>query len=163
MTILGIDLGTTNSLCAIFEKERPVLIPSPHGRFLTPSVVARLDDGQILVGDAAKELRVTEPEWCGSRFKHWMGSQESVQLGKQSFTAPELSSFVLCSLKSDAEESLGHPVSKAVITVPAYFSDLQRRATRFAEEFAIARCKVDTSYVMPVFLLFGNRPASDSE
>lgn len=136
MTILGIDLGTTNSLCAIFEKERPILIPSPHGRFLTPSVVARLDDGQILVGDAAKELRITKPECCVSRFKRWMGTQESVQLGKQSFTAPELSSFVLRSLKSDAEKYLGHPVSKAVITVPAYFNDLQRRATRFAGELA---------------------------
>ena len=130
MTIVGIDLGTTNSLCAIFERDRPVLIPTAHGRFLTPSVVARLEDGQILVGDAAKELRVTKPEWCVSRFKRWMGTNESVQLGHQSFTAPELSSFVLRSLKSDAETYLGKAVTQAVITVPAYFNDLQRRATR---------------------------------
>lgn len=136
MTIIGIDLGTTNSLCAIFQHDRPVLIPTAHGRFLTPSVVARLEDGQILVGDAAKEWRVTKPEWCASRFKRWMGTQESVKLGRQTFTAPELSSFVLRSLKSDAETFLGQSVSRAVITVPAYFNDLQRRATRLAGELA---------------------------
>lgn len=136
MTILGIDLGTTNSLCALFERDRPVLIPTAHGRFLTPSVVANLEDGQILVGDAAKELRVTKPHWCVSRFKRWMGTAESVQLGNQSFSAPELSSFVLRSLKSDAETYLGKAVTRAVITVPAYFNDLQRRATRLAGELA---------------------------
>ncbi|MEI8213739.1 MAG: Hsp70 family protein [Planctomycetota bacterium] len=136
MTILGIDLGTTNSLCAVFERDRPVLIPNAHRRFLTPSVVARLDDGQILVGDAAKEWRVTHPELCASRFKRLMGTQESLPLGKQSFTAPELSSFVLRSLKADAEKYLGKEVLKAVITVPAYFNDLQRRATRLAGELA---------------------------
>ncbi|MFM8264116.1 MAG: Hsp70 family protein [Pirellula sp.] len=136
MTIIGIDLGTTNSLCAVFQAERPVLIPSAHGRSLTPSVVARLEDGQILVGDAAKELRVTKPQLCASRFKRLMGTQETIQLGNQSFSAPELSSFVLRSLKSDAEKFLSKPVSKAVITVPAYFNDLQRRATRFAGELA---------------------------
>jgi molecular chaperone HscC len=136
MTILGIDLGTTNSLCAVFERDQPVLIPTAHRRFLTPSVVARLDDGQILVGDAAKEWRVTHPEQCASRFKRLMGTQESISLGKQSFTAPELSSFVLRSLKEDAEKYLGKEVLKAVITVPAYFNDLQRRATRLAGELA---------------------------
>lgn len=136
MTIIGIDLGTTNSLSAVFQTERPVLIPSAHGRYLTPSVVARLEDGQILVGDAAKELRVTKPHLCASRFKRLMGTQEAIQLGNQSFTAPELSSFVLRSLKSDAEKFLSKPISKAVITVPAYFNDLQRRATRFAGELA---------------------------
>jgi len=136
MAIVGIDLGTTNSLCAIFERDRPVLIPTAHGRFLTPSVVAMLEDGQILVGDAARELRVTKPERCVSRFKRWMGTNESVQLGHQSFTAPELSSFVLRSLKSDAETYLGKSITRAVITVPAYFNDLQRRATRLAGELA---------------------------
>ncbi|MFM9064319.1 MAG: Hsp70 family protein, partial [Pirellula sp.] len=136
MTIIGIDLGTTNSLCAVFQAERTVLIPSAHGRSLTPSVVARLEDGQILVGDAAQELRVTKPQLCASRFKRLMGTQETIQLGNQSFSAPELSSFVLRSLKSDAEKFLSKPVSKAVITVPAYFNDLQRRATRFAGELA---------------------------
>ncbi len=136
MTILGIDLGTTHSLCAVFGSNGPELIPTAHGRFLTPSVVARLDDGQILVGDAARELRIVRPELCASRFKRWMGTQQSIALGEQSFTAPELSSFVLRALKQDAEKKLGHSVSRAVVTVPAYFNDLQRRATILAGELA---------------------------
>lgn len=136
MTILGIDLGTTNSLCAVFEHGKPVLIPNAHGRFLTPSVVARLPDGQILVGDAARQWRVTHPELSASRFKRLMGTQETLPLGNQSFTAPELSSFVLRSLKADAETYLKRSVSQVVITVPAYFNDMQRKATRLAGELA---------------------------
>lgn len=136
MTIIGIDLGTTNSLCAIFEGEGPKLIPNAHGTFLTPSVVARLNDGQLIVGQAAKEFRVMHPDQCVSRFKRWMETQESVQLVNQKFSAPELSSFVLRSLKADAEKYCGKQFEKAVITVPTYFNDHQRRATRFAGELA---------------------------
>ncbi|MEM8943770.1 MAG: molecular chaperone HscC [Planctomycetota bacterium] len=134
--IVGIDLGTTNSLCAVFLAEQPRLIPNALGQLLTPSVIGLLEDGQILVGAAAKELQVTQPERCVSCFKRFMGSGETVELGDRTFTAPELSSMVLQSLKADAEKFLDETVSEAVITVPAYFNDNQRKATRTAGELA---------------------------
>ncbi|MCC6508813.1 MAG: Hsp70 family protein [Pirellulaceae bacterium] len=134
--IVGIDLGTTNSLCAVFEDGKPRLIKNAHGNVLTPSVVGVLPDGQVLVGQAAKELRVTQPQRCGSRFKRYMGTSEKLSLGDQQFTAPQLSSLVLKSLKHDAEADLGVTVEEAVITVPAYFNDHQRRATKLAGELA---------------------------
>ncbi len=134
--IVGIDLGTTNSLCAVFEDGRPRLIRNAHGGVLTPSIIGILKDGQVLVGDAAKELRVTQPERCASRFKRYMGTNEKIVLADQEFTAPQLSSLVLKSLKADAEADLGVTIEEAVITVPAYFNDLQRRATKLAGELA---------------------------
>ncbi len=134
--IVGIDLGTTNSLCAVFENGKPRLVRNAHGSVLTPSVVGILPDGQVLVGQAAKELRVTRPDDCVSRFKRFMGTSEKLTLGKQQFTAPQLSSLVLKSLKADAEADLGVEITEAVITVPAYFNDHQRRATKLAGELA---------------------------
>ena len=134
MTIIGIDLGTTNSLCAIFEDGKPKLIPNAHGSVLTPSVVGILDDGQVIVGDAAKELRVTKPGRCASCFKRWMGTDQKIKLGQREFNSTELSSLVLRSLKADAEKYLGQPVHEAVITVPAYFNENQRKATKNAGE-----------------------------
>ncbi len=134
--IVGIDLGTTNSLCAVFAEGRPRLIRNAHGQVLTPSVVGVLPDGRVLVGQAAKELRVTQPDRCASRFKRFMGTDEKVTLGDQVFTAPQLSSLVLKSLKADAEAELGTSIDEAVITVPAYFNDHQRRATKLAGELA---------------------------
>ena len=134
--IVGIDLGTTNSLCAVFEDGKPRLIKNAHGSVLTPSVVGLLSDGRVLVGQSAKELRVTQPERCVSRFKRYMGTNEKLEVGEQQFTAPQLSSLVLKSLKSDAEADLGCEVVEAVITVPAYFNDHQRRATKLAGEMA---------------------------
>ncbi|MEZ6057214.1 MAG: molecular chaperone HscC [Planctomycetaceae bacterium] len=134
--IVGIDLGTTNSLCALFEGGEPRLIPNAHGEVLTPSVVGMLDDGSLLVGSPAKELRVTRPERCASAFKRWMGTPRKVKVGDKEFTAPELSSLVLKSLKEDAEAYLKGPVDEAVITVPAYFNDNQRKATKLAAELA---------------------------
>lgn len=134
--LVGIDLGTTNSLVAVFLAGQPRLIPNVHGSFLTPSVVGVLDDGQVLVGDAARELRVTKPERCASTFKRLMGTDEKLRLGKFEFTAPELSSLVLKSLKQDAEAFLKAEVTEAVITVPAYFNDNQRKATKLAGELA---------------------------
>lgn len=138
---LGIDLGTTNSLCALFEPNGPRLVANSLGEVLTPSVVGILDDGQVIVGDAAKELRVTQPERCASCFKRLMGSDEKVTLAGQSFTAPELSSLVLKSLKEDALRELKVDEADldsidAVITVPAYFNDHQRKATRLAGKLA---------------------------
>lgn len=134
--IVGIDLGTTNSLVAVFREGKPQLIPNAHGRYLTPSVVGVLDKGEILVGDTARELRVTAPDRCLATFKRWMGQPRNLRLGGRLITPPELSALVLRSLKQDAEVFLGTPVTEAVITVPAYFNDLQRRATRLAGELA---------------------------
>jgi molecular chaperone HscC len=134
--IVGIDLGTTNSLCAVFQEGQPRLIPNVHGRFLTPSVVGVLDDGQVVVGASAKELRVTRPERCAWCFKRYMGSGRTLTVAGKTYTAPELSSLVLRSLKHDAEVFLGQTVEEAVITVPAYFNDLQRKATKLAGEMA---------------------------
>ena len=135
-TIIGIDLGTTNSLCAVFRGGQPTLIPNAHGEVLTPSVVGILDDGQVVVGAPARELRVTRPERCASTFKRLMGTKKSVRLAGKDYSAPELSSLVLQSLKQDAEAFLGEVVTHAVITVPAYFNDHQRKATRLAGELA---------------------------
>lgn len=134
--IIGIDLGTTNSLCAVFRDGKPQLIRNAHGSFLTPSVVGMLPDGRVLVGESARELRVTQPENCASRFKRFMGTPQTINLGNQSFTAPQLSSLVLKALKADAEKELAVSITDAVITVPAYFNDLQRRATKLAGELA---------------------------
>lgn len=134
--IVGIDLGTTNSLCTVFLDGEPRLIPNAHGGVLTPSVVGILEDGQVVVGDPAKELRVTRPERTASCFKRLMGTSRSVQLAGRTLSAPELSSLVLRALKEDAEAWLGEAVTDAVITVPAYFNDNQRKATRTAGEIA---------------------------
>jgi len=111
-----------------------MLIPNVHGKFLTPSVVGVTDGGQVTIGETAKELRVTKPDQCVSCFKRWMGTDRKIQLGKQSFNATELSSLVLHSLKSDAESHLNQEISEAVITVPAYFNENQRLATKQAGE-----------------------------
>jgi molecular chaperone HscC len=134
--IVGIDLGTTNSLVAVFQEGQPRLIPNPHGKVLTPSVVGLLPSGEVVVGETARELRVTEPTRCVWAFKRWMGQSREITLGERKFTPPELSSLVLRSLKEDAEAFLREPVSEAVITVPAYFNDHQRKATQVAGRLA---------------------------
>ena len=135
-TPVGIDLGTTNSLCAVFQDGKPTLIPNSHGSFLTPSIVGILESGDVVVGDTAKELRVAHPERTASCFKRFMGSDRTLEVAGRKFTAHELSSLVLRSLLSDAEKFLNHKVVEAVITVPAYFNDHQRQATKLAGEMA---------------------------
>lgn len=134
--IIGIDLGTTNSLCAYFSDDGPILIPNAHNEFLTPSVVGLAEDDSLLVGAAARELRVTQPHWSASCFKRFMGTDKKITLGKSSYSPIELSSIVLKSLKNDASEYLKADVKEAVITVPAYFNDNQRKATKQAGEMA---------------------------
>lgn len=136
MTILGIDLGTTNSACAIWRDGKPVLIPNRLGSYLTPSVVGLDDGGEILVGESARHRLISHPAMTASVFKRYMGSDHRIRLGKRDFSAPELSSLILRSLKEDAESFLGEPVSEAVISVPAYFNDVQRKATKLAGELA---------------------------
>lgn len=127
--IFGIDLGTTNSAAAWISPDGPALIPNALGQVLTPSVVGFDEDGQLLVGQAAKELSVTHPERCASVFKRYMGSDHTLTLAGQTFTPPQLSAMVLRALKEDAEAFFGESVERAVITVPAYFNDHQRKAT----------------------------------
>lgn len=139
--IVGIDLGTTNSLVAYLSDDGPRIIRNVHGDLLTPSVVGLDDDGTLLVGAAARELATVKPARCASIFKRYMGSDWKVRIGNHDFTAEELSSLVLRSLKRDAEAHFGEPVTRAVITVPAYFNNRQREATIRAGE--IAELKVE--------------------
>jgi molecular chaperone HscC len=134
--IVGIDLGTTNSLIAVWQDGAPRLIPNSLGEVLTPSCVSVDEDGTILVGRAARERLQTHPQLTASVFKRYMGSDKLIRLGKREFRAEELSALILRSLKEDAEAFLGQPVTEAIITVPAYFSDAQRKATRAAGQLA---------------------------
>jgi molecular chaperone HscC len=135
-TILGIDLGTTNSAAAYLAEDGPRLVANAVGEVLTPSVVGLDLGGNLLVGRAAKELQILHPERCAALFKRHMGSDWTATLAGRSFTPEELSSLVLKSLKQDAEAHLGGPVERAVITVPAYFNDQQRKATLHAGRIA---------------------------
>ncbi|MBI3371405.1 MAG: molecular chaperone HscC [Betaproteobacteria bacterium] len=139
--IVGIDLGTTNSLVSVWRDGAAQIIPNALGQLLTPSVVAVDDKGEVVVGLAARERLLTSPESTASVFKRYMGSNRTLQLGGRAFRPEELSSLVLRSLKADAESALGCAVEEAVITVPAYFSDAQRKATRIAGQ--LAGLKVD--------------------
>ena len=134
--IIGIDLGTTNSLAAYYGEDGPKIIPNRLGKHLTPSVVSMDEEGQIYVGETARERGLLYPGRAASVFKRSMGSAKKFDLGKKQFTAEELSSFVLRSLKEDAEEYLGVPVTEAIISVPAYFDDKRRKATKRAGELA---------------------------
>ena len=136
MTIAGIDLGTTNSLIALLDGATPNLVPNKLGSVLTPSAVSVADDGTILVGEPAKDRLLTHPDASVASFKRFMGSSQVARLGKLSFRPEELSSLVLRALKADAEEKLGEPLTEAVISVPAYFNDMQRKATIDAGKLA---------------------------
>lgn len=136
MTIIGIDLGTTNSACAVWREGKAELIPNRLSELLTPSVVHISHDGKVLVGKAAQERLLTHPQATAAVFKRYMGSDKQVTLAKKSYSAPELSAFVLRSLKEDAETYLGEIITEAVISVPAYFNNIQRKATILAGELA---------------------------
>lgn len=134
--IVGIDLGTTNSLVAVWKDGQPQLIPNALEERLTPSAVSIGKTGELLLGKGAKERWLSDAQQAAVTFKRHMGSQKQYQLGDYSLRPEELSALVLKSLKADAEHWLGEPVDEAVITVPAYFSDAQRTATRQAGEIA---------------------------
>lgn len=134
--IVGIDLGTTNSLVAVWDDNKPRLIKNGLGEVLTPSCVSIDEDGSILVGQAARERLQTHPLQTAGTFKRFMGTDKLFRLGSRDFRAEELSALVLRSLREDAEAALGQQISEAIITVPAYFSDAQRKATRIAGELA---------------------------
>lgn len=136
MAIIGIDLGTTNSLVSYWTENGAVIIPNSLGQNLTPSVVSIDDNGDVLVGQIAKEMQIAHPEMCASVFKRNMGTKKKYVLGTKEFIPEELSAIVLKALKEDAEHFLGTKVTEAVISVPAYFSDAQRKATKRAGELA---------------------------
>ncbi|WP_341708461.1 molecular chaperone HscC [Halopseudomonas sp.] len=136
MAVVGIDLGTTNSLVSVWRDDKSIIIPNALGELLTPSVVSVDDSGMVMVGRAAKDRLVTHPEQTVAQFKRLMGTSEKATLGKRQFTAEELSALVLKQLKADAEAFLGEPVDEAVISVPAYFNNHQRTATLNAARLA---------------------------
>ncbi|ECF0139990.1 molecular chaperone HscC [Salmonella enterica subsp. enterica serovar Monschaui] len=133
---IGIDLGTTNSLIAVWQDGAAQLIPNKFGEYLTPSIISMDENKQILVGKPAAARKTSHPDKTAALFKRAMGSHTHWHLGEESFNAPELSSLVLRSLKEDAEDYLQQPIKDVVISVPAYFSDEQRKHTRLAAELA---------------------------
>lgn len=134
--IVGIDLGTTNSLVGIYQDGQVKLIPNAFGEFLTPSVVALDDNDEIIVGKIAKERLVTHSDKTVSQFKRFMGTKHDLRLGNRTYKAEELSSFVIRKLVDDAETYLGEKVDEVIVSVPAYFNDAQRYATKLAGKFA---------------------------
>ena len=134
--IVGIDLGTTNSLVAVWRDGKAEIIRNALGDVLTPSCISLDEDGTVLVGKPAVERLQSHPERSAALFKRHMGSSRLTRLGKREFRPEELSALILKALKADAEAFLGEPVTEAIITVPAYFSDAQRKATRAAGQIA---------------------------
>jgi len=134
--ILGIDLGTTNSEIAIYRDGRPEVLRDDQGRIILPSVVGLTETGELLVGEEARNHLLLYPERTVRSIKRRMGSDAKVQLGEREYTPQEISAIILSRLKEIAQARLGRPIRKAVITVPAYFSDTQRQATREAGEIA---------------------------
>ena len=134
--IIGIDLGTTNSCVAVFEGSEPIVIPNPEGSRTTPSVVAFSKSGERMVGQVAKRQAITNPDRTVISIKREMGSAKKTNIDGKAYTPQEISAMILQKLKADAESYLGSTVTEAVITVPAYFSDAQRQATKDAGKIA---------------------------
>ena len=134
--IIGIDLGTTNSCVAVMEGGEAVVIANAEGARTTPSVVAFTKEGERIVGQVAKRQAITNPDKTVSSIKRHMGSNYKVNIDGKEYTPQEISAMILQKLKGDAEAYLGGPVTEAVITVPAYFTDAQRQATKDAGKIA---------------------------
>ncbi|MHB9132871.1 MAG: molecular chaperone DnaK [Armatimonadota bacterium] len=134
--IIGIDLGTTNSVAAILEGGQPCIVPTAEGRQLCPSIVGFIPSGTRVVGELAKRQIITHPQRTFASIKRFMGTAHKVTVDGRSYTPPEIAAMILQKLRDDVEAYLGEPVNKAVITVPAYFSDAQRQATRDAGRIA---------------------------
>ena len=161
--IIGIDLGTTNSCVAVFEGGEPVVIPNPEGARTTPSVVAFTKSGERLVGQVAKRQAITNPDRTVSSIKREMGSNYKVTIDSKSYTPQEISAMVLQKLKADAEAYLGTEVTEAVITVPAYFSDAQRQATKDAGKIAGLEVKRIINEPTAAALAFGMDKEEDQK
>ena len=133
---VGIDLGTTNSVVSVLEAGEPVVIPNSEGARTTPSVVAFTKDGEVLTGEVAKRQAITNPDRTIRSVKRHMGTNWTVDIDGKAYNPQEISARVLMKLKRDAETYLGDTVTQAVITVPAYFDDAQRTATKEAGQVA---------------------------
>jgi molecular chaperone DnaK (HSP70) len=138
--VVGIDLGTTNSVVAVMEGGEPMVIPNTEGSRLTPSVVAFTKTGERLVGQLAKRQAVVNPDRTIASIKRKMGTNDKVDIDGKGYTPQEISGMVLGKLKTDAEKYLGETVNQAVITVPAYFNDSQRQATRTPAPLPVSKC-----------------------
>ena len=136
MAILGIDLGTTNSLGAVYRNGKVELIPNRFGSFLTPSVVSVTEDGSVVTGQIAKERLITHPKDTAFSFKKNMGSDQKYNLGGKTFLPEELSGFLVSAIVEDAKEYMGEEIKDVIISVPAYFHDKQRVATKRAGALA---------------------------
>ena len=134
--IIGIDLGTTNSCVAVMEGGKPTVITNAEGMRTTPSVVAFTKTGERVIGEPAKRQAVTNAEKTIASIKRHMGTDYKVQIDDKAYSPQEISAMILQKLKSDAENYLGEKVTEAVITVPAYFNDAQRQATKDAGKIA---------------------------
>lgn len=168
MTILGVDLGTTNSLAVVYKDEKPVLIPNAYGEYVTPSAVSILD-GKIVVGKLAKERLITHPECSASMFKRNMGTDVTYTLDKKEYDSATLSSFILKQLIEDAQNYLHESIDEVVISVPAYFNARQRQDTKRIGELlgikverlinepsaAAIACHMDDEYETFVMFDFG--------
>ncbi len=158
---VGIDLGTTNSVIAVLEGGEPTVIPNAEGARTTPSVVAFTKSGEVLVGEVAKRQAVTNVDRTIRSVKRHMGTSWTVDIDGKGYTAQEISARVLQKLKRDAEAYLGEPVTNAVITVPAYFSDAERQATKEAGEIA-RPCWSSTSAAAPSTCRCSRSPTASS-
>ncbi|MBO5339027.1 MAG: molecular chaperone DnaK [Clostridia bacterium] len=161
--IIGIDLGTTNSCVAVFEGGEPVVIPNPEGARTTPSVVAFTKTGERLIGQVAKRQAITNPDRTVSSIKREMGTGYKVTIDSKSYTPQEISAMILQKLKADAEAYLGTTVTEAVITVPAYFSDAQRQATKDAGKIAGLEVKRIINEPTAAALAFGMDKEEDQK
>ena len=161
--IIGIDLGTTNSCVAVMEGGEPVVIANAEGARTTPSVVGFTKNGERLVGQVAKRQAITNPENTISSIKRKMGTAEKVHAGGKDYTPEEISAMILSKLKADAEAYLGEPVTEAVITVPAYFNDSQRQATKNAGTIAGLNVKRIINEPTAASLAYGIDKESDQK
>ena len=161
--IIGIDLGTTNSCVAVMEGGEAVVIPNAEGNRTTPSVVAFSKDGERMVGQVAKRQAITNPDRTISSIKREMGSNYKVNIDGKSYTPQEISAMVLGKLKADAEAYLGQTVTEAVITVPAYFTDAQRQATKDAGRIAGLEVKRIINEPTAAALAYGADKESDQK
>ncbi|WP_051689020.1 Hsp70 family protein [Butyrivibrio sp. AE2032] len=141
MAIIGIDLGTTNSLATLFNEVGVKIVRNALGNALTPSVVGLDDDGNVIVGEIAKERLITHPDMTVAEFKRTMGTDRKYKLGKDTYSSQQLSSILLKKIVADAKDYLGEEIDEAVISVPAYFDDKMRIATKQAAELAGIKCE----------------------
>ena len=161
--IIGIDLGTTNSCVAVYEGGEPIVIPNPEGARTTPSVIAFSKTGERMTGQVAKRQAITNPDRTIMSIKRHMGSDYKVAIDDKNFTPQEISAMILQKLKADAEAYLGTTVTEAVITVPAYFSDAQRQATKDAGKIAGLEVKRIINEPTAAALAYGMDKESDQK